>query len=236
MPNQALEIGTSSQQSGNTEAVVPTPFPKSLARGLFAILALTALVYALLAGLRTVSDPDLGWQLATGRWVVQHHQIPSTEVFSYTASGKPWIYPVGSGLLLYAAYLLGAYGFLSWLGAAACSGTTALLMRRGSVLSAALAILAVPRIAFRTAPRAEMFTVVLFAAFLSLLWQQHETGQARLWLLPVLMIAWVNLHLGFVAGLALLGGYGMVEALDVLWPERRQEAWNRLRSSLPWLL
>jgi len=237
MPNQALEIGTSSQQSGNTEAVVPTPFPKSLARGLFAILALTALVYALLAGLRTVSDPDLGWQLATGRWVVQHHQIPSTEVFSYTASGKPWIYPVGSGLLLYAAYLLGAYGFLSWLGAAACSGTTALLMRRGSVLSAALAILAVPRIAFRTAPRAEMFTVVLFAAFLTLLWQQHETGHAPLWLLPVLMAAWVNLHLGFVAGLALLAGYILVETLEMFWSrDKRRMALGSLRRSFPWLV
>ena len=63
--------------------------------------------------------------MATGRWVVEHHQIPSTDVFSYTAHGQPWTYPVGSGLLFYGLYLLGGYALLSRLGAAACAGTTA---------------------------------------------------------------------------------------------------------------
>jgi tetratricopeptide (TPR) repeat protein len=205
-------------------------------RRLVIALSVAVLIYAVIAGLRTVNDFDLGWQLATGRWIAQHHQVPSVDVFSYTAQGEPWIYPVGSGLIFYATYLLGGYAWLSCLGAVACAGTVALLLRRSTAVSAVLAIFAMPLIAARTAPRADMFTVVLFAAFLSLLWQQHETGKARLWLLPLLMIAWVNLHLGFVAGLALMGGYAMLEALDVLRPERRQEAWNRLRSSLPWLL
>ncbi len=208
-----------------------------LARKLFAILGFAALAYALIAGLRTVSDPDLGWQLATGRWVLQHQQIPSTDVFSFTARGQPWIYPAASGFLLYAAYLLGGYSLLSWLGAIASTGTIALLMRRGSVLSAALAILAVSRIALRTAPRAEMFTVVLFAIFLTLLWEQHETGEARLWLFPVLMVAWVNLHLGFLAGLALMAGYVLVETLEMIWPgDARAAALQRLGRFLPWLV
>jgi hypothetical protein len=54
------------------------------------------------------------------------------------------------------------------LAATACAGAAALLMRRGSAITAALAILAVPLIASRITPRAEMFTVVLFAATLSL--------------------------------------------------------------------
>jgi hypothetical protein len=58
-----------------------------LERRLFLALGAIALVYAFLAGLRTVSDPDLGWQLATGRWVAQHHHVFSTDVFSYTACG-----------------------------------------------------------------------------------------------------------------------------------------------------
>lgn len=203
---------------------------------MFIVLSVAALVYALLAGLRTVMDYDLGWQLATGRWVAQHRQIPSTDVFSYTAAGQPWIYPVGSCLLFYAAYLLGKYALLAWLGAAACAGTVALLISGRSMLSAALAILAIPVIALRTAPRAEMFTVVLFAAFLALLWRQHETGHAGLWLLPLLMVAWVNLHLGFVAGLALMGGYLLVEILEMVWLERRQAARDRLRNAWPWLL
>ena len=103
----------------------------SLSRQLYLFLWAVALVYAFLAGLRTVTDWDLGWQLATGRWIVQHHQIPSTDVFSYTASGQPWIYPVGSGLIFYAIYQIGNYALLSWLGAAACVGTVALTVAAG---------------------------------------------------------------------------------------------------------
>jgi len=206
------------------------------ARRLFVILGFAALVYAFLAGLRTVSDPDLGWQLATGRWVAQHHQIPSKDVFSYTAQGQPWEYPVGSGLLFYLVYLAGNYALLSVLGAAVCVSTVALLLRRGSWVTAALAILAIPRIALRSTPRAEIFTVVLFAAFLSLLWQQYETGRARLWLLPLMMMAWVNLHLGLTAGLGLIAGYVLLECLEMVWPSHRRSAMDHLRRAWPWFL
>src|SRR5215831_9574054 len=208
----------------------------NFAKQLVYILGLVAIGYAFLAGLRTLTVTDLGWQLATARWIVQHHEIPSTDVFSYTAQGQPWVYPVGSGLLFYGAYLLGGYALLSWIQAAACAGTVALLLRGGSVVSAVLAILAVPTIAIRTGSRADMFSVVLFAAFLRLFWRQHQTGRARLWLLPILMMAWVNLHLGFIAGLALVAAYVLVEALDMVWRERREAAAGRLRSCWPWLI
>jgi hypothetical protein len=135
----------------------------SLGRRLFLALGSVALIYALLAGLRTVSDPDLGWQMASGRWIAQHHQVFSTDVFSYTATGNAWIYPAGAELIFYAVYRLGGFALLSWLGAVTCAGTAALLLRRGSAFHAAVAILAIPLIAERTVPRAEMFTVVLFA-------------------------------------------------------------------------
>ncbi len=206
-----------------------------LGRRLFLMLGTIALIYAFLAGLRTVSDPDLGWQLATGRWVAQHHHVFSTDVFSYTADGEPWVYPVGSGLIFYAVYLLGGFALISWIGAAACVGSVALLLRRGSVVSAGIAIVGIPLIAYRTTPRAEMFTVVLFAAYLSLLWQNYQTSRAPLWLLPLLMIAWVNLHLGFVAGLALIAAFVGVELLELPSSEkRRREALQRLKHALPW--
>ena len=218
-----------------------TPVPPSagnsdFARRLYFVLAVIALIYAFLGGLRTVSDFDLGWQMATGRWIVQHHSIPSVDVLSYTAAGQPWIYPVASGIIFYIAYLAGGYALLSWLGAITCVGTTALLLRRGSPVTAALAILAVPLIALRMTPRADMFTVVLFAAFLSLLWEQYRTGQARMWLLPLLMLAWVNLHVGFIAGLGLVAAYVVIELLDAALGKSTGEAvLQRLRRSAPWL-
>lgn len=208
-----------------------------LHRRVFLGLAAVALAYAALAGLRLVSDSDLGWQLATGRWVAQHHQVFSTDVFSYTAAGRPWIYPAGSGLLFYWAYLVGGYGLISWIGAAACVGTAALLLRRGSVFSAAIAIVAIPLIAARTTPRSDMFTVVLFAAFLSILWQHSENNRAPLWCLPLLMLAWVNLHLGFIAGLGLIVAFVGLDLLELLFAgTRRREALQRLKHAIPWFM
>ena len=220
---------------GENQARPPVSASRFIARSGFWILTAVALIYSFLASLHTVGDYDLFWQMATGRWVAQHHTVFSTDVFSYTAQGQPWVYPVGSGLLFYGAFLLGGYGLISWLGAAACVGTVVLLLRSGSPITAVLAIVAVPAIAARTVPRADMFTVVLFAAFLSLLWEQYETGSSKLWLLPLLMVAWVNLHLGFVAGLALVCGYAALEAMRLWDRQQRQSAQQRLRATLPWL-
>ena len=202
----------------------------------FVVLSLFVIGYAFLAGIRTLTEFDLGWLLATGRWIVQHRQIPSTDVFSYTAQGQPWIYPIGSSLIFYGAWFVGGYALITWLGATACAATTALLLRRGSVISGLLAILAVPLIAVRTRPRADMFTVLLFAAFLALLWRYYRTGRSPLWLLPLLMVAWVNLHLGFVVGLALIAGHVLAETTEMVWPGRRKPALDRMRQCWPWLI
>ena len=199
--------------------------PSRLERRLFVVLATIALVYAFLAG------------LATGRWVAQHHGVFSNDVFSYTVAGAPAIYPAGGGFLLYGVYLLGGFSLLSWLSALASLATVALLIRRGSAVTAAIAILAVPFIAFRTVPRAELFAVVLFAAYVSLLWQNYQTGRAALWWLPVLMVLWVNLHLSFFAGLGLLLAFAGLEILELLFPgSRRREALQRLQREIPWFL
>jgi hypothetical protein len=80
----------------------------------YAGLVLLTLTHALLAGLKTVVDFVLGWQMETGRYVVAHHAIPHAELFSYTAHGVEWIYPVLSGLIFYLLYQLGGYAAISW--------------------------------------------------------------------------------------------------------------------------
>ena len=207
-----------------------------LRRVVMIALAVLALVYALLAGLRTVTDFDLGWQLATGRWVVEHRQVPGTDVFSYTARGQEWIYPPFSGVLFFLLYRMGGYAALSWLGALACVGTVALQLRRGGGITMMLALVSVPVLAFRTGPRSEMFTTLLFAAFLSLLWQQYREGRAPLYWLPPLMLLWANLHYGFLAGFGAMGAYVMLELLELPFAARRAPAWTRLRRAAPWLL
>ena len=78
------------------------------------IFILLVLLSALCAGLHTVADYDMGWQLATGRYVVQHHQISRTDVSVVNFSGKPWAYPPFAGVLLYLRYCAFGSAGLSW--------------------------------------------------------------------------------------------------------------------------
>jgi tetratricopeptide (TPR) repeat protein len=198
-------------------------------------LIFLAVTYAFFAGLRTVSDFDLGWQLATGRYVVEQHHIPRTELFSYTTQGKEWIYPPFSGAIFYLLYLASGYSALSWLGAMACAATVAFLCNAGGRLTAVLAFIAVPAIAFRTIPRAELFTTVLFAMVLAAIWRHHQGKSVRLWVLPAVFFLWVNLHLGFIAGLGVLGAGILFELCDMIFADRRAGAFARLKQVAIWL-
>ncbi len=58
-----------------------------------------------------------------------------------------------------------------------------------------------------------------------------------MWLLPLLMLVWVNVHFGFVAGLALMLAYAGLELLETIQGEvRRRAAMDRLRHASGWLL
>jgi tetratricopeptide (TPR) repeat protein len=199
-------------------------------------LVFLALFYALLAGLKTVADFDLGWQMATGRYVLSHFTIPRTALFSYTAAGVEWIYPVFSGIVFYLLYQAGGYAAISWLVALACVGCVAVLTFKRGFYAVLLALLAVPVFASEIMPRASLFTMVLFTCFARIMVQHFENRRAPLWLLPLLMLVWVNLHTGFVAGYALMAAYLVVEALEVPFPSRRAAAISRVKTSVPWLI
>lgn len=196
---------------------------------------LLVLLSAFCAGFHTVADYDMGWHLATGRYVVQHHQIPRTDVLSFTSFGQPWAYPPFADVLFYLIYVGFGYAGLSWFCALACLAVVAYIVRRGDMGSAVLAMFAVQSIAARTAPRADLFSTVFFAFFLGKLWAYHRGARSRPWLLPVLMLFWVNLHPGFIAGLGAMAAYLLIEITDLPFAKRRQASLQRLRQIWPWL-
>ena len=193
-----------------------------------------------MACLRTVGDFDTGWQLALGRYLIQHHAVPRTDVLSYTSAGTPWTYPALAGAVLYAIYSMGGYAALSWLCALAGLGLSCwlLLRRAGAPLLATAAILAVavPSLAYRLTPRADLFTTLLFAILFTELWRRHSGLKGWMWLVPIIMLAWVNLHGGFIAGVAAIVGYVLCEALALTSSSQRGQVLGRLHEDAKWLL
>ena len=200
-----------------------------------AVLLLLVMANALVAGLHTVRDFDMGWHLATGRWVVQHHAVPSSDVLSYTTAGARWIYSPFAGVLLYLIYSLAGYAGLSALCALVCVATVAYLVRKRDLAALVLSMCAINAIAFRSEPRADMFNAGFLALFLGELWGFHRGSSKRLWVLPLTMLIWVNFHPGFVLGLAVIGAYLLFEGGELLFAARRSQALRRLGTAWPWL-
>jgi hypothetical protein len=80
-------------------------------------------------------------------------------------------------------------------------------MRGGSLLNMVILLLAAAASAIYWAARPYLVTYLLAAVCFYLLQRWYKTGKGNLWLLPVLMIVWVNSHGGYLAGFLLLAPY-----------------------------
>lgn len=179
-----------------------------------------------------MADFDLGWQMADAR-----HPLSSVDMLSYTVPGAPWIYPPLAGVVFRLLFHLGGYVAISWFCVFALLATLSVVAWRSRPTVLLLLLVAVPALAGQMIPRSGLFTVVIAAIYTRVL-LSHFSGKSsrRLWLLPPLMIFWVNLHTGFIAGLGLMAGYIAAEAVDSVRASERQQALDRLKVAAPWLI
>lgn len=73
------------------------------------------------------------------------------------------------------------------------------------------ALLVIPLIASRAEIRPEIFTYFFLAVFFWLL-----ESKKKLWLLPLLMLFWVNLHIGFILGLFIIASFCFYEFIKLI--------------------
>jgi len=144
-------------------------------------------------------DPDFGWHLMSGNYF-RAHGIPAHDIFTYTAHNFRWIdHEWGNDVLM--SYLYQVHGYLILALFFAGLWTLGLMINawraRFVILLIAVAAM-LPYIIIR--PTA--WDVVGLAIFFRIL-SAKKLGKAILWL-PLLLLIWVNLHGGFIIGLAVL--------------------------------
>jgi Flp pilus assembly protein TadD len=191
-------------------------------------LGLAALLCsALLAGLLSlfpVTSFDVWWHLRTGELIVDQASVPTTDPYSFTAAGRPWVtHEWLFEVLLFGLYRLGGVNLLIVVKALLAAAAIALGAVAGMVgrdpaehlPAAALgALLAGPLIAARAFIRPHMATALLLGVTLLLLRLESSTGRRRYrWALVPTFLLWSNLHSGFVLGLALVVLYWAGEAV-----------------------
>jgi len=211
---------TSSSSEARPSAWIRLLLP-SMADVLFVAL-LSVLVFTPVS-MGLLGDAGIGWHIRTGQQIVATHAIPSVDPFSSTMHGKPWfawewMYDVLVAQLERVAGLNGVVWFTAFVIALVFAWTLQLLIRRGvsPLLGLGLVLLAASAsmIHFLARPHVVswLFTLAWFAIIDSSERQRPAgpgLGQrpGLLWLLPLLMLVWVNVHGGFLIAFVLLGIY-----------------------------
>ena len=176
----------------------------------------------LIAAIQPVTDPDFWWHLTTGNWILSHHAVPHQDLFTFTVHDHRWItHEWLSEVLMSALYAIGRLPLVSlFFGAVTATGFLLVyraIDRRVNFVIAGLALaLGVAAANPIWGPRIQMITFALSA--LTYLWvKRFCEGRSRaLYLLPAIMLLWVNLHAGFVLGYAILGIALFVEGVRYL--------------------
>jgi hypothetical protein len=178
-------------------------------------------VYAVfvLAGNHLLIDPDTMWQISIGQWIVDHGAVPTTDVYSFTMRGQPWISTQWLAQVAYAA----VYTIAGWTGpvvlASICIAATFALFTRflAKRLSESTTLVFVAAALALTVPhllaRPHVLALPVMMAWVGgLVASADRRGTPSFWLLP-LMTLWANLHGGFVLGLAMVAPI----AVDAVW-------------------
>ena len=182
--------------------------------------ALLGLLVFTTLSVRLLGDAGIGWHIRAGQLILATHAIPRIDPFSSSMTGQPWfawewLYDVLVGWLESVAGLNGVVLFTALIIAGVFSWVFRLLVRRGTnvLLAVILLLLAASAamIHFLARPHVVswLFTMVWFW-ILESSEKECNSGTQRwwlLWLLPLTMLVWVNVHGGFLVGFALLAIY-----------------------------
>jgi hypothetical protein len=168
-----------------------------------------------------LADPDLWGHIRFGKEIVSLMSIPMIDPFSYTAYGHGWInHEWISEVLMWLAFnIFGSPGLLI---GKMLVGLIVILMitiicfdRKASCLS--FGIIGAASV-FIISPgfmvRPQLMTFLCTSLFFIVLYFYLEKRKNLLWLLPLIMIFWVNSHGGFIIGAGILPVIFIMEYLD----------------------
>jgi hypothetical protein len=177
-----------------------------------ALAPLTAALLTLPHLMTVKADPDLWGHTVFGIAHIQSGRLADADPYSYTFPGAEWTnHEWLCEWLFGAAYLAGGEtGMMVLRGSLLLFitlGVTRLLTERLSNLALVglLNVLIIPFFAIYINVRPHSFTYALMVALLLALDAVRRGGFGWLAAIPVIVAAWVNLHGGFIVGVALAG-------------------------------
>lgn len=192
----------------------------------YGLVACYALMRAGLPG----APSDVWWQIATGRLIAQQGQLPTADVFTHTCAGHPWVvHEWAWELLMYRLYTGWGYAGLMALRIAVLVPAALLLtwvcFRRGGRELPVLGtvILGVLAMGPVVNDRPQLTGVLFLISLLALIEQARQGCPRWLWLAPLPIWLWANIHGSFIYGPGLLTLYALSQ-VPRWWTQRRAAA------------
>lgn len=181
-------------------------------------------------------DPDYFWHLKTGEYIVGSRALPTVDIFSYTRLGQHWVlhewlfevvlYGVFSAWGTVGVKVLTA-GFLIFFINLLVDITQRISHRAGA--ARCVTLIALVSLLGGISPRPQLVTYAFFTIFLSsLLSFKYCQAKISWFVMPSLMIVWVNAHGGFAVGIALVTIFTGCEWL-VYWTSGTADSAQRQR-------
>lgn len=198
------------------EPLTPELVEDEALRGDF-MLRWAAVLLAVLLGCTEISDSQTLVRIRTGEHLASHGLLPPrVDVFSYTATDRPWINLSWlSDLLLGAVHSLGGDSVLTVLAALLAGATVWLVVNSGrsgvsTWWNSVCAVLAVLAAFPLLRPGPEVITVLGLAATMYVLARTEDRPEGRaIWALPPLLWLWANLDAHAFLGAAIAAAYAV---------------------------
>jgi hypothetical protein len=194
------------------------------------LIVIAAIVGGAVLGTFEIANTSIGWHLASGRWILDHGSFLSTDPFSFTSAGTPWVdhewlFQVGAAV----AQSVGgaaALGVLRALTVAAVALLLLVISVRSGLSPAAALLLSMVCVAgarSRFFLRPELVTLLVVPA---IVWLFLSRGRRRtpIWLIPLagLTVLGANAHGGVLAVPILLAGIFAAETAQMAFVRK----WN----------
>src|SRR5215813_10717458 len=179
-------------------------------------------------------DPDVWWHIKVGQDILRTHTWPTSDPYSYTVHGMPWMayewlgdvvlaLVAKHGLQALAAFLFVMAGLVAvalYYYASLCCGRS----KAGFVAAVLASMFAIGNFNLRP----QMWGA-LFIAITLIVLEKFRRGQVKaLWVLPPIFLFWVNAHGSWIIGIGiivvtLLGGlfeFRLGDIEGVRWSEK----------------
>jgi hypothetical protein len=235
---------TAQADTSATTAIRPTPPPISAfslgtgfrgwfrtATSFFGVLTLMLIgiqfIYAMYHP--DLNDPDIWWHMRNAQLLIQHHQFPRVDTYSFTAAGHPWINTEWlSEIPFYFAYRAFGLVGLKSISFFILNAIFLLLLylcykeSRNFKASVAGCCYATFLATVSFGPRTILIGYVYLVVLLIIFQRFRQRGSAPLWIIPPLFCLWANTHGSWSLGLILfflIAASGLVEG-----------AWGRIES------